>query len=125
AIKKRNDTYTNINEQAETIYTLNLNHLTNTDITLLKEEQKEHAEKIALYEAILASPKKLINTIKQELRAIKKTYASERRTKIEAEIEEISINIEVTIPNETVLVSVTRDGYVKRTSLRSYAASNK
>src|SRR5699024_10012241 len=122
---KMMDTYAFTDEQAEAILAIQLYRLTNTDSTLLEEEQKELAEKIDLYEAILASPKKLMNTIKQELRAIKKTYASERRTRIEAEIEEISINIEVTIPNETVLVSVTRDGYVKRTSLRSYAASNK
>lgn len=122
---KMMDIYAFSDEQAEAILALQLYRLTNTDITLLEEEQKELAEKISLYESILASPKKLMNTIKQELRGIKKTYASKRRTKIEVEIEEISINIEVTIPNETVLVSVTRDGYVKRTSIRSYSASNK
>src|SRR5699024_2208352 len=43
---------------------------------------------------------------------------------IEDEIEELKIDIEVTVPSEDVLVSVTREGYVKRTSLRSYGASN-
>ena len=48
----------------------------------------------------------------------------ERRTKIEAEIEEIKINLEVLIASEDVIVTVTKEGYVKRTSQRSYAASN-
>ena len=112
-------------EQAEAILALQLYRLTNTDITLLQEEKDTLEKHIAQYEAILASPKKLLNTIKNELKRIKKEYKTERLTKIEAEIEEININIEVTIPNETVVVSVTKEGYVKRTSLRSYAASNK
>src|SRR5699024_10966101 len=112
-------------EQAEAILALQLYRLTNTDITLLQEEKDTLEKHIAQYEAILASPKKLLNTIKNELKRIKKEYKTERLTKIEAEIEEININIEVTIPNETVIVSVTKEGYVKRTSLRSYAASNK
>src|SRR5699024_10991700 len=62
-------------------------------------------------------------TIKQSLKQMKKSYNSERRTQIEAEIEELKINIEVTVPSETVLVSLTKEGYLKRTSLRSYAAS--
>lgn len=113
------------NEQAEAILALQLYRLTNTDITLLQEEKDTLEKLIAQYESILASPKKLLNTIKNELKRIKKEYKTERLTKIEAEIEEININIEVTIPNETVVVSVTKEGYVKRTSLRSYAASNK
>src|SRR5699024_9475852 len=106
------------------ILALQLYRLTNTDITLLTEERDELAEKIKLYESILASPNKLLQTIKKELRRIRKTYASDRKTKIEAEIDEIKINIEVTVPSEEVLVSVTKEGYVKRTSLRSYGASN-
>src|SRR5699024_12465291 len=49
---------------------------------------------------------------------------SERRTEIEDEIDDIKIDIEVTVASEEVLVSVTKDGYIKRTSLRSYSASN-
>ena len=43
-----------------------------------------------------------------------------RRTKIEAEIEELKINLEVLIASEDVIVTVTKEGYVKRTSQRSY-----
>lgn len=112
-------------EQAEAILSLQLYRLTNTDITQLTGEKSELQSKIESYEAILSSSKQLMNTIKKDLRRIKKTYANKRKTVIEAEIEEIKINIEVTIPSETVLVSVTKEGYIKRTSLRSYGASNK
>lgn len=130
--KNRADAKKNIIEQyeftelqADAILALQLYRLTNTDITLLEKEKAELAEKMKVYENILANPKVLLNTIKKDLRRIKKTYANERKTRIEAEIEEIKINIEVTVPSETVLVSVTKAGYIKRTSLRSYAASNK
>lgn len=110
--------------QADAILSLQLYRLTNTDVTLLEKEKVELAEKMEQYELILANPKKLLATIKKELRQIKKAYPSERRTKIENEIEEIKVNIEVTIPNETVLISCTKEGYIKRTSLRSFGASN-
>lgn len=111
--------------QADAILSLQLYRLTNTDITMLTKEKEELTEKIVTYKEILESPKKLLNTIKKELRRIKRTYPSQRLTTIEKEVEEIKINIEVTVPTETVVVSVTKEGYVKRTSLRSYSASNK
>jgi topoisomerase-4 subunit A len=110
--------------QAEAIVSLQLYRLTNTDITALKQEAEELAKKISELTAILASEKKLLSVIKSELKKMKKTYADERRTVIEDEIEEIKINLEVMIPAEDVIVTVTKEGYVKRTSLRSYAASN-
>src|SRR5690625_3442430 len=110
--------------QAEAILTLQLYRLTNTDITQLTKEKEELKENIATYEDILNNPKTLMNLIKKTLRQLKKAYASKRRTKVEAEIEEIKINIEVTVPSETVIVSVTNEGYIKRTSPRSYSASN-
>ncbi|MER2256283.1 MAG: DNA gyrase C-terminal beta-propeller domain-containing protein, partial [Priestia megaterium] len=94
------------------------------DITALQAEAEELGAKINELEEILHSEKKLFNVIKKELRRVKKQYSTERRSKIEAEIEEIKINLEVMVPSEEVMVTVTKDGYVKRTSLRSYAASN-
>src|SRR5690625_5167188 len=110
--------------QAEAIVTLQLYRLTNTDITSLQEEAKELREQIKELKSILESEKKLLQTIKNDLRKIKKTFASPRRTLIEDEIEEITVDIEVTVTSEDVLISITREGYIKRTSLRSYAASN-
>ncbi|ASN05603.1 DNA topoisomerase IV subunit A [Virgibacillus necropolis] len=110
--------------QAEAIVMLQLYRLTNTDITSLEKEAEELKKKIAELESILASEKKLFQTIKGDLKKIKKTFADKRRTNIENRIEELKIDIEVMVASEDVLVSTTRDGYIKRTSLRSYAASN-
>ncbi|WHY80016.1 DNA topoisomerase IV subunit A [Neobacillus sp. WH10] len=109
--------------QAEAIVSLQLYRLTNTDITALRGEAEELAKKIEEWTSILASEKKLISVIKKELKDVKKRFADERRSKIEAEIEELKINLEVTVPSEDVIVTVTKEGYVKRTSQRSYAAS--
>lgn len=111
--------------QADAILNLQLYRLTNTDVTLLEKEQAELQEKMVAYERILNDEKELLKKIKQDLRTIKRKYPSKRRTVIEEEIEELKINIEVTVPTETVVVSLTKDGYIKRTSLRSYSASNR
>lgn len=110
--------------QSEAIVSLQLYRLTNTDITALEKEAAELAKKISGLKEILQSEQKLISVIKKELRNVKKKFTDNRRTKVEAEIEEIKINLEVTVPNEDVIVTITKEGYVKRTSPRSYAASN-
>ncbi|MFC0274059.1 DNA topoisomerase IV subunit A [Metabacillus herbersteinensis] len=116
--------YTFTEAQAEAIVSLQLYRLTNTDITALQSEAKELADKINELSSILNDEKTLFTVIKTSLKKIKKTYADERRSVIEAEIEEIKINLEVMIASEDVFVTVTNEGYVKRTSQRSYAASN-
>jgi len=110
--------------QAEAIVNLQLYRLTNTDITSLEKEAEELKQKIEELETILNNENKLLNVIKKDLRSLKKQYSTSRKTKIEEKVEELKINLEVTVPSEDVLVSVTKEGYTKRTSLRSYAASN-
>ncbi len=110
--------------QAEAIVSLQLYRLTNTDITQLQQEAAELEKKIAELTEILSSEKKLQKVIIKELRDIKKKYSDKRRTEIEEKIEELKVSLEVLIPDEDVVVTVTNDGYLKRTSLRSYAASN-
>ncbi|WP_307894548.1 DNA topoisomerase IV subunit A [Bacillus swezeyi] len=110
--------------QAEAIVSLQLYRLTNTDITALQEEAKELDRKIQELEAILSNDQKLLKVIKDNLKKLKKTYAGQRRSVIEAKIEEIKINLEVMVASEDVYVTVTKDGYIKRTSQRSFAASN-
>src|SRR5690625_310954 len=110
--------------QAEAIVMLQLYRLTNTDITSLEKEAKELRIQITELESILGSEKNLLQTIKKDLKKIKKTFPTKRCSLIEDEIEELTVDIEVTVASEEVLTSVTREGYVKRTSLRSYAASN-
>ncbi|AHL71593.1 DNA topoisomerase IV subunit A [Bacillus altitudinis] len=110
--------------QSEAIVSLQLYRLTNTDITQLRDEARELDVRIAELEDILANEKKLFKVITNNLKKLKKTYADERRSVIEEKIEEIKINLEVMIASEDVYVTVTKDGYIKRTSQRSYAASN-
>ncbi|UTE74886.1 DNA topoisomerase IV subunit A [Rossellomorea marisflavi] len=110
--------------QSEAIVSLQLYRLTNTDITALQKEAEELDKLITELSAILASESKLASVIKKELKGIKKTFADDRRTIIEDQIEELKINLEVLIASEDVMVTVTSDGYIKRTSLRSYSASN-
>lgn len=111
-------------EQAEAIVTLQLYRLTNTDITALQSEAAELQERIDYLEHLLAHEGELLKVIKSDLRSMKKQYNDQRLTQIEDEVQELKVDLEVTVASEDVLVSVTKDGYIKRTSLRSYAASN-
>ncbi|MDP4164041.1 MAG: DNA topoisomerase IV subunit A [Bacillota bacterium] len=110
--------------QSEAIVSLQLYRLTNTDITALRAEAEELNKKIAELTAILESESKLHSVIKKDLKEVKKRFADERRSKVEAEIEEIKINLDVMVPSEDVLVTITKEGYIKRTSQRSFTASN-
>ena len=110
--------------QAEAIVSLQLYRLTNTDITDLQKEETSLRKLIEELTGILTSAAKLKKVIKKELAAIRKQFAEPRRSVIEDKIEEITITREVMIPSEEVVVSVTKEGYVKRTSIRSHAASN-
>ncbi|KEP25498.1 DNA topoisomerase IV subunit A [Bacillus zhangzhouensis] len=118
------DKYDFTEAQSEAIVSLQLYRLTNTDITQLRDEASELDVRIAELEDILGNEKKLLKVITNSLKKLKKTYADERRSVIEEKIEEIKINLEVMIASEDVYVTVTKDGYIKRTSQRSYAASN-
>ncbi|WP_210133689.1 DNA topoisomerase IV subunit A [Staphylococcus sp. GDY8P131P] len=109
--------------QAEAIVTLQLYRLTNTDIVQLQEEHDELKAKIAYLKNILDNHDALLNVIKDELNEIKNKYKQKRLSSIEAEISEIKIDKEVMVPSENVMVSITKHGYIKRTSLRSFNAS--
>ena len=106
--------------QAEAIVTLQLYKLTNTDVTELEEKHANLLVLIAELEEILGNEDKLKSVMKDELRAIKKNYATPRLTQIVDEVTEIKIDTEAMLPKEDCIVVVTHDGYVKRVSLRSY-----
>lgn len=109
--------------QADAILTLQLYRLTNLEITSIEKELTEITKKIAYLSGILASPKKLLNVIKDELSEIRGTYGQDRRSAIEAEVEEIKVNLEVMVPAEDVRVTISNDGYIKRISQSTYARS--
>lgn len=111
-------------EQAEAIVTLQLYRLTNTDVVALQEEMANLEKIINGLSAILGSDDIMKSVMKKDLRDVKKDYPVERLTDIKDEITEIKIDTAAMIPKEDCVVMVTRDGYVKRTSFRSYTASN-
>jgi topoisomerase-4 subunit A len=109
--------------QAEAIVMLQLYRLTNTDIVQLQDEHDELKATIERLRHILDNHDALLAVIKEELTEIRKKFKTDRLSVIEAEISEIKIDKEVMVPSETVMLSVTRHGYIKRTSLRSFNAS--
>lgn len=111
-------------EQAEAIVSLQLYRLTNTDITALEAEGQELAETISRLLLILNDESQLFKVMKAELRDVKKNYATPRMTRIETEIQEIVVDTEVLIAQEDVIVTVTKEGYMKRSGLRSFSASS-
>ncbi len=128
--KNKSDSINNLIEkfdftekQATAIVDLQLYRLSNTDVADLLEEQKNLRKLIKALEAILADSEKLKNVIKSELIRIKEEYGTLRKTEIKDEITEIKIDASTLIPQEECVVVITHDGYVKRTSLRSYNAS--
>ena len=124
AINNLVEKYEFTEKQADAIVTLQLYRLTNTDIVALQEEMKKLTDEMQKLELILSSKAELHKVIKSELKEIKKKYATPRKSEIREEITEIKIDAMSMIPKEDVMVVVTNEGYIKRTSLRSFAASN-
>ena len=109
--------------QAEAIVTLQLYRLSSTDINALIKEQKDLEKQIEELKEILSSERMLLNLIKKELRAVIRNIGTDRKTEIEEEIEQLKIDKLELISEEEVRVAVTKDGYIKRSSLRSFKAS--
>lgn len=110
-------------EQAEAIVTLQLYRLTNTDVVVLQEEEAELREKIAMLTAIIGDERTMYNLMKKELREVKKKFATPRLSSLEDTAKAIEIDTASLIAEEDTYVSVTKAGYIKRTSPRSFAAS--
>lgn len=111
-------------KQADAIVKLQLYKLTNTDVVDLQSEKEDLNQKILEYNTILNDDNELNKVLTCEFKAIKKEYGNSRRTKIEAEVQELKISKEITIPEEDMVVLVSHDGYLKRSSIRSYKASD-
>lgn len=111
-------------EQAEGIVTLQLYKLTNTDIVELENRLEDLKRLIAMLEAILSDESKLCGVIKEELRKIKKEYGVPRKTEISEVVKDISISAEDLIIKENVMVVLTKQGYIKKVPMKSFAAAN-
>jgi len=130
ASKNRQDAQNNLvsmfgftERQADAILTLQLYRLTNLEITSIEKELKDVQKKIAYYRSILASEKKLLGVIKDELSEVREKYGIDRRSSIQSEVEELKVNLEVIVPAEEVLVTLSHEGYIKRTSMLSFTRS--
>lgn len=130
ASKNRQDAQQNLvakfgftERQADAILTLQLYRLTNLEITQLTKELRETEKRIAYLKSILASEKKLLGVIKDELTEIRDTYGVDRRSDIRGEVEELKVGLEVMVASEDVLVTLSQEGYIKRTSLLSFTRS--
>ena len=110
--------------QAEAIVSMRLYRLSNTDIQILRNEFAELVNKIEETKAIIENENVLKSVIIKELRDVKNEYGDARRTKIEAEVQDIVIDRAAMVTSETVVVTASRDGYVKRVSMRSFNASD-
>ncbi|QQL47688.1 DNA topoisomerase IV subunit A [Streptococcus mutans] len=110
-------------EQAEAIVTLQLYRLTNTDIVTLENEEAELRERITTLNAIIGDERTMYNVMKRELREVKRKFGNPRLSELQAEIQTIEIDTASLIVEEETYVSVTRGGYIKRTSPRSFNAS--
>lgn len=109
--------------QAEAIVTLQLYRLSSTDIDALIKESNELSEKIEWLTKVLSDEQVLLSVIKKELKEVSSKVGTERKTQIEEEISAIKIEKSDLISEERVRVGVTKDGYIKRSNLRSYVAS--
>ncbi|MGG3504965.1 DNA gyrase subunit A [Paenibacillus lautus] len=130
ASKNRQDAQNNLQwmfgfteRQADSILTLQLYRLTNLEIHSLQKELDELTKKIEGLRAILDSDKKLIAVIRKELLEIREKYGIDRRSVIQEEVEEIKVNLEVLVNAEDVLVTLSNEGYIKRTSMLSFTRS--
>lgn len=111
-------------KQADAIVALQLYRLTNTDVTQLQAESDKLSAAIAQDHKILAEPKTLNAVLRKELKEVAKSYRNPRRTEIQDQIEDLKIKTTVTVADEDVVVLVSHDGYLKRSGVRSYTASD-
>ncbi|MDG3180957.1 DNA topoisomerase IV subunit A [Streptococcus suis] len=110
-------------EQAEAIVTLQLYRLTNTDIVTLENEEAALREQIQTLTAIIGDERTMFNLMKKELREVKKQFGNARLSELQVQAETIEIDTASLIVEEETFVSVTKAGYIKRTSPRSFNAS--
>ncbi|HFI0659250.1 TPA: DNA topoisomerase IV subunit A [Streptococcus suis] len=110
-------------EQAEAIVTLQLYRLTNTDIVTMENEEAALREQIQTLAAIIGDERTMFNLMKKELREVKKQFGNPRLSELQDQAEAIEIDTASLIVEEETFVSVTKAGYIKRTSPRSFNAS--
>ncbi len=105
-------------KQAQAILEMQLQRLTNLEREKIDNEYLELIKKIEYYKSVLASEKKVLGIIKEELEEIKKQYQDERRTEIIGEVAELEI--EDLIAEEDMVITISHSGYIKRIPVSAY-----
>ncbi len=111
------------NEQSEAIVNLQLYRLTNTDINDLLLEKEKINDRVNYLKNILSNPSVLDDELVKMFKTIAKEYGTPRRTAVEEVYEVIKIDEKDLISNDEVILTVTKDGYVKKTSIKSFTSS--
>ena len=111
------------NEQAEAIVTMPLYKLSHTDEVILENEKKQLIKDIATLQGILEDPAKLNRVLIKDLKQIAEKYGDDRRTQIEQKEDDEKIDKRQLIAEEDTIVVVTRDGYAKRSTIKSFKGS--
>ncbi|EGS34594.1 DNA gyrase subunit A [Megasphaera sp. UPII 135-E] len=110
-------------KQAIAILDMRLRRLTGLEREKIEEEYKELEERIAYLRAVLADEHKVMEIVKQELLEAKKRFSDIRRTQLVADSSELGV--EDMIPDERMVLTLTRRGYVKRMNANVYHTQNK
>ena len=111
------------NEQAEAIVTMPLYKLSHTDEVILENEKAQLLKDIEMLKGILEDESKLNRVLVRELKAIADKYGDDRRTAIQEKEEIAPIDKRELIAKDDVMIALTRDGYLKRSTLKSYRSS--
>ena len=111
------------NEQAEAIVTMPLYKLSHTDEVILENERKQLVKDIESLTEILNDPAKLNRVLIKDLKQISAKYGDDRRTQIEQKEDDKPIDKRQLIAEEETIVVVTRDGYAKRSTIKSFKGS--
>lgn len=109
--------------QAEAIVTMQLYRLSSTDVQALLDEQAMLNENIKRYNLILENEKELLKVIKSELKDINKAIVTPRKSVVEDEVEDLKIDETDLISKEQTMVCISKEGYIKRCSIKSFNAS--
>lgn len=117
------DRYGFSNEQAEAIVTMPLYKLSHTDEVILENEKAQLLKDIEILKGILEDESKLNRVLVRELKAIADKYGDDRRTVIQEKEEIAPIDKRELIAKDDVMIALTRDGYLKRSTLKSYRSS--
>jgi topoisomerase IV subunit A len=110
--------------QAQAILELMLYRLTGLEIEIFEKEYEQLEKLIKKLEKILSSEKELLKVVKSELQEVSDKYGNKRRTQIIHDDNESKIDIEELIVVEEVMITISKDGFVKRIPLKNYNRSS-